>query len=174
MEYRRFESTYVIRLDPGEDIVEQVQAIARQEGIQLATVQGLGAVNDFTVGVFDTVSKQYHANHFQGSYEIVSLTGTITTMSGDVYCHLHMSAGDAQGHVVGGHLNRAVISATGELVVTAIPGTVDRKFSRRSSPPRPAVRSGSGPCGTRRRRCDAPAPPRAPGRYPPGRCTSRW
>ena len=129
MEYRRFESTYVIRLDPGEDIVEQVQAIARQEGIQLATVQGLGAVNDFTVGVFDTVSKQYHANHFQGSYEIVSLTGTITTMSGDVYCHLHMSAGDAQSHVVGGHLNRAVISATGELVVTAIPGTVDRKFS---------------------------------------------
>ena len=129
MEYRRFESTYVIRLDPGEDIVEQVQAIARQEGIQLATVQGLGAVNDFTVGVFDTVSKQYHANHFQGSYEIVSLTGTITTMDGDVYCHLHMSAGDAQGHVVGGHLNRAVISATGELVVTAIPGTVDRKFN---------------------------------------------
>ena len=104
-------------------------AVARREGIQLATVQGLGAVNDFTVGVFDTVSKQYHANHFQGSYEIVSLTGTITTMSGDVYCHLHMSAGDAQGHVVGGHLNRAVISATGELVVTAIPGTVDRKFS---------------------------------------------
>ena len=100
-----------------------------RKGIQLATVQGLGAVNDFTVGVFDTVSKQYHANHFQGSYEIVSLTGTITTMDGDVYCHLHMSAGDAQGHVVGGHLNRAVISATGELVVTAIPGTVDRKFS---------------------------------------------
>ena len=129
MEYRRLEQACVVRLDPGEDILEQVQAVARREGIQLATVQGLGAVNDFTVGVFDTVGKQYHANHFQGSYEIVSLTGTITTMNGDVYCHLHMSAGDAQGHVVGGHLNRAVISATGELVLTILPGTVDRAFS---------------------------------------------
>lgn len=129
MEYRRLEQACVVRLDPGEDILEQVQAVARREGIQLATVQGLGAVNDFTVGVFDTVGKQYHANHFQGSYEIVSLTGTVTTMNGDVYCHLHMSAGDAQGQVVGGHLNRAVISATGELVLTILPGTVDRAFS---------------------------------------------
>lgn len=129
MEYRRLEQACVVRLDPGEDILEQVQAVARREGIQLATVQGLGAVNDFTVGVFDTVGKQYHANHFQGSYEIVSLTGTITTMNGDVYCHLHMSAGDVQGQVVGGHLNRAVISATGELVLTILPGTVDRAFS---------------------------------------------
>lgn len=129
MEYRRLEQACVVRLDPGEDILEQVQAVARREGIQLATVQGLGAVNDFTVGVFDTVGKQYHANHFQGSYEIVSLTGTITTMNGVVYCHLHMSAGDAQGQVVGGHLNQAVISATGELVLTILPGTVDRAFS---------------------------------------------
>jgi len=40
-----------------------------------------------------------------------------------------MSAGDDQGRVMGGHLNRAVISATAELVVTILPGTVDRAFS---------------------------------------------
>lgn len=129
MEYRRFENVCVVRLDPGEEILEQVKAISLREGIQLATVQGLGAVNELTVGVFDTVSKEYHANHFQGSYEIVSLTGTISTMDGAYYCHLHMSAGDDQGHVVGGHLNEARISATAELVITILPGTVDRAFS---------------------------------------------
>ena len=67
MEYRRFEQVCVIRLDPGEDVVEQVRAVAEREQIHLAAVQGLGAVDEFTVGVFDTAGKTYHANHFQGS-----------------------------------------------------------------------------------------------------------
>ena len=131
MEYRRFENTYIVRLDPQEEILEQVRLLSQQEGIKLASLQALGAINDFTVGVFDTHAKQYYANHFQGLYEIVSLTGTINTMNGEFYCHLHMSAGDEKGHVVGGHLNRAVVSATCEMVITCIPGTVDRAFSEK-------------------------------------------
>ena len=126
MEYWKFGDTYLVRMDPGEEILEQVKKLALAEDIHLATVQALGAVREFTVGVFDTVSKTYHANEFSGPYEIVSLTGTIDTMGGDFYCHLHMSAGDDQGRVFGGHLNRAVISATCEMVVTLLPGTVDR------------------------------------------------
>lgn len=129
MEYRKFDHTYIVRMDPGEEILEQVKALALKEGIRLASVQALGAVNDFTVGVFKTDEKKYYANSFQGSYEIVSLTGTINTMDGQFYCHLHMSAGDDKGQVVGGHLNRAVVSATCEMVVTAIDGSVDRAFS---------------------------------------------
>ena len=129
MEYRKFDNTYIVRMDPGEEILAQVKELALAEHIRLATVQALGAVNDFTVGVFKTDEKKYYSNAFRGSYEIVSLTGTINTMDGAFYCHLHMSAGDDQGRVVGGHLNRAVVSATCEMVVTVLPGTVDRAFS---------------------------------------------
>ena len=129
MEYRKFDNTYIVRLDPGEEILEQVKALSLKEGICLATVQGLGAVNDLTLGVFKPDEKKYYANSFQGYYEIVSLTGTVSTMDGEFYCHLHLSAGDETGRVVGGHLNKAVISATAELVVTVIPGTVDRASS---------------------------------------------
>ena len=129
MEYRKFGNTYIVRMDPGEEILTQVKELALAEHIRLASVQALGAVNDFTVGVFKTDEKKYYSNAFQGSYEIVSLTGTINTMDGAFYCHLHMSAGDNQGRVVGGHLNRAVVSATCEMVVTVLPGTVDRAFS---------------------------------------------
>ena len=129
MEYKRFGNNIVVRMDRGEDIVEQVKVLAEREQIRLASVQALGAVNDFTVGVFNTETKVYGSNRFQGPYEIVSLTGTIDTMDGKFYTHLHMSAGNAQGQVFGGHLNRAVISATCEMVVTVVPGTVDRAFS---------------------------------------------
>ena len=86
-------------------------------------------MKDFTIGVFDTSAKAYHSNRFQGVYEIVSLVGTINTKDGDFYCHLHMCAGDQEGHAFGGHLNEAVISATCELVVTCLPGETNRVFS---------------------------------------------
>ena len=80
MEYRRFDNTIVARIDRGEEVLEQVAAIAQAEQIKLASVQALGAVGEFTVGVFHTAEKQYHANSFAGDFEIVSLTGTINTM----------------------------------------------------------------------------------------------
>ena len=43
------------------------------------------------------------------------------------YGHFHISIGDDEGRVWGGHLNRAVISATCELVVTVLDGRVERK-----------------------------------------------
>ncbi|MBP5239643.1 MAG: DNA-binding protein, partial [Oscillospiraceae bacterium] len=124
MDYRRFGDTIIARIDKGEEVLQQLETIAYQERIQLASVSALGAVDDFTVGVFNTVEKQYYANSFTGSFEIVSLTGTITTMNGAIYAHLHMSAGNEKGEVFGGHLNRANISATCEMVITIIDGVV--------------------------------------------------
>ena len=126
MDYRRFGDTLVIRFDPDEEIIENLRAIAEKEQIKVASVEALGAINDFTVGVFDTVEKKYYSNRFQGAYEIVSLTGTITTKDGAFYQHLHMSAGENSGAVVGGHLSRAVVSATCEMIVRVIDGRVER------------------------------------------------
>ena len=75
-------------------------------GRKLASINALGAINDFTVGVYKIYEKKYYSNSFKGYYEITSLTGTISTMDGEYYAHLHMSAGNEKGEVFGGHLNR--------------------------------------------------------------------
>ena len=129
MEYKRFGNKIIVRIDKDEEILEQVKKLALKENIRLAAVQALGATNSFTVGVYNVAEKQYYANSFSGSFEIVSLTGTINTMDGEFYTHLHMSAGDEKGQVFGGHLNRAVVSAVCEMVITVIDGVVDRRFS---------------------------------------------
>ena len=47
MKYKKFENTIIARIDKGEDIVEQVKNIALKENIKLASIQALGAINDF-------------------------------------------------------------------------------------------------------------------------------
>lgn len=126
MDYRRFGNTILVRMDRGEEIHEQLRLLAEAEHIRLASIQALGAVDRFTAGVYDLERKEFCANCFTGSFEIVSLTGTIDTMGGAYYAHLHMSAGNARGEVFGGHLKEAWVSATCEMVVTVIDGTIDR------------------------------------------------
>ena len=55
------------------------------------------------------------------------MTGTLDTMGGKHYSHLHISVGDSSGHAFGGHLNEAVISATAEIILTCLAGEIDRE-----------------------------------------------
>lgn len=128
MDYRRFGNKIIARMDKGEEILTKIKEISLKENIKLASVQALGATDEFTVGVYKVDEKKYYANEFKGYFEIVSLTGTINTMNGEFYTHIHMSAGNDKGEVFGGHLNKAVVSATCEMVIDVIDGSVDRKY----------------------------------------------
>lgn len=128
MDYRRFGNQIVVRIDKGEEILDKIKEIALSENIKLATVTALGATNNFTVGVYKTDEKKYYSNEFSGNFEIVSLTGTISTMNGKFYTHIHMSAGNENGEVFGGHLNKAIVSATCEMIIGVIDGEVDRYY----------------------------------------------
>ena len=135
MQFRHFGNKYFVRIDRGEEIISSLKNFCEKEKITLAEVKALGAVDDFNVGLFDVDSKEYHTNRFQFPAEITSLWGTVTTKDGKFYAHIHMSAGDKEGHVFGGHLNNATVSATCEMIVDDISEggsngfTVERKFN---------------------------------------------
>lgn len=129
MEYKRFGNRLFVRMDVGEEILTQLEAVCRAENIKLAEVKALGALSEYTVGLYDIAEQEYHKNTFKGFAEITSLWGTVTTMDGEYYAHLHLSAGAADGSVTGGHLNRAVVGATCEMVIEVTDGTVEREHS---------------------------------------------
>ena len=130
MEYRKFPQGYVMRLDPGEEIVEQLTALAERENVRLGCVSALGAANDVTIGIFSTGEKQYHSRRYQGDFEISALVGSVTRMEGRPYLHLHITIGNpVTGEVHAGHLTSCTISATLELFLQVWDGDVDRKFS---------------------------------------------
>ena len=129
MEYRRFVEDIVVRIDKGEEIIEKMLEVCKKENVTLANVNALGAVGEFEVGLFNIGEKKYYSSVHKGDFEIVSLTGSITTKDGELYHHIHMSAGDQENKVYGGHLNYAKVSATCEMFIHVIPGKVEREFN---------------------------------------------
>ena len=130
MEYRKFGSDYLLRIDKGEEILQVISELCAKEGITLGTVSGLGAVGEVTLGVFDRQAFQYVSRTYTGDLEIASCNGNISTMDGNTYLHIHMVAGNPKENICcGGHLNRGVISLTGEFWIHAVNGGVDRKYS---------------------------------------------
>lgn len=128
VDYKRFDQTFVIRIDRGEEVLECLKLICHNEKVKLGSFNGLGAADDITLGLFNTQEKKYYSKTFKGDYEITSLIGNVSTMNEEIYLHVHATIGDKNLTVFGGHLNRAVISGTCEIVMQAVEGKVDRLF----------------------------------------------
>ena len=92
MEYRKFDNTWFVRIDRGEEILASLAEVCRREGITLGTITGIGAVGEVTLGVFDRGQFAYQSETYTGDFEIASCSGTVTTMEGEPYFHLHMAA----------------------------------------------------------------------------------
>jgi len=129
MEYRKFGDDYVVRLNKGEEVITELKELCKNENIKLAEITGLGASNLVEIGVFNPSTKEYNTKIFEGMFEITSLVGNATRKDNEVYLHLHINFGDENGAARGGHLVRAQISATSEIIVRKINGEVGRKFS---------------------------------------------
>ena len=126
MEYRVFEDTVLVRLDKDDEIVKSILEVANKEGLTLASVSGIGATDDFEVGVFDLDRSDYNRYRFGGNHEIVSLAGNVTTKDGVPYIHLHITCAGEGGKLVGGHLFEAKISLTAEIFLQKGAGAADR------------------------------------------------
>ncbi len=130
MDYRKFNDDYVLRIQKGEEILESIRTVCEQENILLGTVNGIGAANQLTLGIFNSEKFVYETRDFSGDMEITSCMGNISTMDGKCYLHVHLTAANpTKGFVVGGHLNRGIISLTGEFMIHAIRGQVEREYS---------------------------------------------
>ena len=129
MKSKKFGNKWVVRIDKGEEIVQTLKKFCQENKIKLGIINGIGAVNKITIGLFETKTKEYHTKELVGDYEFTSLMGNISTMNGEVYLHLHINLADSNHNTFGGHLNSAIVSATGEITIEEIEGEIERKFN---------------------------------------------
>jgi len=128
MEYKKSGNYYILRIDKGEEIIESITKICKDEEIALGSIQAIGAVDYAKFGLFESKKKQYHSVEVVGDHEILSLNGNISRMNGEVYLHIHICLGDKNFEAKGGHLNKAIVSATCEVIINKIDDCVEREF----------------------------------------------
>ena len=126
MDYRRFGNTYLVRMDVGEEIIEQLKSLCRSENIRLAQVDAIGAVRQAVIGVYDLEEQAYHREDLEGIMEIAGLQGSVTRMNGEVYPHLHVTLAGQDNAVHAGHVIGLVVGATCEMFVRVLDGEVNR------------------------------------------------
>ena len=60
MEYKNLDAMrLLVRLDPNDEIVSSLAEVAQKEKIELAMVQGLGAVKRVVMGVYNVTTQEY-------------------------------------------------------------------------------------------------------------------
>lgn len=129
MKFKKIGSKWIVRIDKGEEIVKTLKQFCKENKIKLGTISGIGATDRVTIGLFNARSKQYHSQELIGDYEITNLSGNISTMNDEIYLHLHISLADSKYNAYGGHLNSAVISGTGEIIIEEIEDIIEREFN---------------------------------------------
>lgn len=102
---------HVFRLKPGADLKTSIQDFVNAHHITAGwIVTGVGSLTDYHI----RFANQPDASSGSGHFEIVSLTGTLSSNGS----HLHISLSDSTGHTIGGHLMEGnKVYTTAEIVI---------------------------------------------------------
>lgn len=132
MRYIKDGTTYIVRIDRGEEVLDKLNEFVKETDLKAGTVTGIGASSEVELGVYSVKNREYIKNKYEGEFEILSLIGNITQDAGDAYIHLHTMISDGlvqgTGITVGGHLNKCIISGTCELRIDECDNTYQRKI----------------------------------------------
>ena len=132
LESKKIGNNYFIRIDKGEEIVSILTEFCNDRSIKLGKISAIGAVNEVEIGIFDPTKKKYYSNTVKGIFEILSITGNITSNKDQPYLHMHIMLSDGEYNAFGGHLNKAVVSVTGEVIIEEFERELDRYFDEKS------------------------------------------
>jgi len=126
---KKVDSTYVLSIKDKAGIKAALMDFVTQNHISAGSITGIGAVNEATLRFFNPATKKYTDKEFKEQMEIANLTGNISTKDGKPYLHVHITLGNSSYNAYAGHLLDAKIRGAGELYISPLDATIERKFS---------------------------------------------
>jgi predicted DNA-binding protein with PD1-like motif len=120
--------TFAVVLETGEEVMESLQSFVERQGITAAQFTAIGALSDVVLMYFDWQKKGYISIPVREQVEVASLIGDVAEApSGGPAIHTHLVVGKRDGSAMAGHLGKAHVRPTLEVVLTESPVHLRKK-----------------------------------------------
>lgn len=103
----------IVRLDPGDHVMESLETLRDEYSIENGFFVAIGAVDRCTLGHYDVEEQDYKEETVGGQFEVTNFTGNI----GPDKIHAHITLGARDFSTLGGHCSAARVSGTFEIAV---------------------------------------------------------
>lgn len=123
---------FLVVLEPGDELIRSLTALARQEDIDGAAVTGAGRVREVELGYFDPVTGKQVRRCFREHLELCSLSGTVPLIDGEPFPQLHGVFGRGDFSTLGGQVMEAICGEVIEVGVYTMATPLVRKLEPRA------------------------------------------
>jgi uncharacterized protein len=121
--------TFALIMDTGDEIGDVLKRFASAQNLAGSSFKAIGALSHVKVGWFNWESKKYEvAAEFNEQVELLSLIGDIALKDSEPQVHAHLSIGRRDGTAHGGHLLKAYVRPTCELILTESPEHLQKQI----------------------------------------------
>ncbi len=129
MQFKKYGSTFFVYLEKGESVVNKLTNFCKEQNILNGYISGIGAVNKIELGSYDSNSKVYIKKTFEHDHELINYQGNIMLLDDEPFIHAHITIGNHNMEIFGGHLFSMNVAVVGEFIIHKIDGNSKRTFN---------------------------------------------
>jgi len=128
LDYQKSNESYLIRLYKDESLFESLERFCIKENIISGTFNGIGALKNCELGFYHLDKKEYEKKVFPQDAELLSLVGNVSLLNKKPFLHIHTVLGASDFSTFGGHLFKAEVAVTAEIIFRPLNLEVHRGF----------------------------------------------
>jgi len=122
-----FKNIHVFRVKPKQELLGEVARYCQEHGISSGVVIGIiGSAENARLNFLMELPGKYVPVDYQGPLEIVCAQGSIALKNDDLIVHVHIQL-SGQKTCCGGHLAKATVFSTAEVVIGELDYQIRRK-----------------------------------------------
>lgn len=123
------DTTFLIRLEKGEFVIQSITMFCIQKRIKNAHLTAIGSVEETTLAHYNVNNKKYTDKKIDGIFEVTSLIGNVALFEDKPLLHTHVTLSDKNMNTIGGHMVEAKVSATVEVFLTNFSSNFHKKLN---------------------------------------------
>jgi predicted DNA-binding protein with PD1-like motif len=120
--------TYMMRLDPGDELIASLRQFASEEEVTSGYVTGLGSTSQATLSWLDPEAGEYVKRKFEEPMEVATMSGSISVSAEDgrAFVHLHAVLSPRELLTYSGHVHEARTGTVMEVFIFTFAERIER------------------------------------------------